>query len=252
MIRPSRIALYLKDKLVLSFFYFLFFSILVVMPNVIRYNVNDNSLTNSQIEELLQKRPESSNAYFKDAAFSTDSKFSLSYDDVKYNFGNGQELSNNLTIEFNDVNMTFYKNKTAVMTVKYSSLNISNFNFDKIDTKNYNTDFFSFKNMINDIYYNYFRESNLKSSIILILDNIFTSFVVLALIFIICGFLNPYLKAIHKFNLSVYSSTWYFVIKFVHNYFELRFLVYIGVLVALFCLVRALSSIKVVKVPKER
>ncbi|MCR5786120.1 MAG: hypothetical protein K6G28_00240, partial [Acholeplasmatales bacterium] len=208
-------------------------------------------LTSSQVFSIIEDKPNDTNASFKDYVFKSDKAFSLNYDSVTYNFGESLEIKNNTTVVFGESKLTIYQNKSARISATYKNLNVSDFEFDNINN-DLNTDFYAFKNMINSIYYDYFRVSNLISDISLFLDGFIYSAIVLILLYVSCGFLNPYLRPKHKINLAIYSQTWFFVILFIENYLSFTYLSILGLVISLICLIRSLSSIKVVKVPKEK
>lgn len=252
LIHPSRIALFIKDKLYVSIIYLIAFIILSVSPLIIKHSNSRYYFTNSEINYLVNQIPNESNGVFSSNTFSIDTPFSVTdEDDVIYNFDTTNTLkisSSNIVFVFSSTSIIVYQNGTRIMNTSYSNIKIDDFSFDLVSTDS--THYYSFKNLFETIYNSYFKANNISFTSEVIEEAIFTYLIILILLYIVTGLKNPYLRRSERFNLIVYSMTYSFICIFLSNYFSIEFFKYLGAFISTYCLVKALSSIKIIKIPK--
>jgi len=252
LLKPTRIALYIKDKIILSFLYALFFIVLCSAPSIIKFVNSNNNISQSEIKYITNQIPENSGAKFNDNTFIVEKGFTVyDYDKIQYNFGVTPEIGrNNITFVFDKERLNVYRYGVIALSQSYKALNVENFSFDDINTNAQS--FYSFKNLYSSIYNNLFRENALFYSLGVIIDTVLTFLIVAVLLYIVTCFKNPFLGFNHRINLSIYSMTWTFIGIFIGNYFNQPIFAYIAAAISTFCLTRALSVIKVVQIPKGR
>ena len=251
LIHPSRIALYFRDKLYISILYLTFFIVLSVSPLIIKHS-NSSYFTNSEINYLVNQVLSSSNGVFNDNTFSIDTPFSITdLDNVQYNFDTTNTLSTSskdVVFVFSSSSIIVYQYGNRIMNTSYSKVNINNFSLNLVSSNS--CDYYSFKNLFETIYNSYFKTNDISYTSEVIEEAIFTYLIIIILLYFITFLKNPYLKRSERFNLVVYSMTYAFICIFLCNYFEISFLKYLGAFISTFCLVKALSSIKIIKLPK--
>lgn len=252
LIHPSRIALYFRDKLYISIIYLTFFIVLSVSPLIIKHSNSRYYFTNSEINYLVNQVLSSSNGVFNDNTFSIDTPFSITdLDNVQYNFDTTNTLSTSskdIVFVFSSSSIIVYQYGNRIMNTSYSKVNINNFSLDLVSSNS--CDYYSFKNLFETIYNSYFKTNDISYTSEVIEEAIFTYLIIIILLYFITFLKNPYLKRSERFNLVVYSMTYAFICIFLSNYFSIEFFKYIGAFISTFCLVKALSSIKIIKLPK--
>ncbi len=252
LIHPSRIALFLRDKLYISIIYLIGFIILSVSPVIIKHSNSKYYFTNSEINYLVNQIPNECNGEFKDNSFTIDTPFSITDEqNVIYNFDTNNTLkisSSNIVLVFSSSSIIVYQNGNRIMNTSYSKVGVDDFSFDLVHSDS--AHYYSFKNLFETIYNSYFKTNDITFTSQTIEDAIFTYLIILVLLYFITFLKNPYLKRSERFNIIVYSMTYSYIFIFLGNYFSMSLLPYIGAFFSTYCLVKALSSIKIIKLPK--
>lgn len=252
LIHPTRLAMYVKDKLYIPILYSIFFIILSILPKTIRYVNKDKGISTTEYSFIVNQVSKDSNASFSNYTFKIDTPFSITdSSNITYNFDTTNTLSTNKTtyvFVFTESSLVLYNNGVRAANTSYETLKFNDVNLN--DIFNNSASYYSFKNIYNTIYETYFSYSNEYYIIQTISDAIFTYLIIIALLFIVSAMKCPYLKASNRFTLILYSLTWTYICIFIGNYYSLGIMPYLGAFISTFCLIKALSSIRVIKVNK--
>ena len=246
LFKPKRIALFIKDRLYLSMLYALFFVLLFTIPTIVSYSVSNNNISLTSFNAMVSDIPTDSNAKIENYIFTTDKVFSVTVDEVVYDFGTTKDVSqsNSLTVVFSESNVIFYQYTYQVATASYQSLGFSNIDFNVLTTDSAN--YTSLQNAMNTIYNTYYRYSNYTYAISAIFNAILKDIILTGIIFLIITMAAPILKPSFRLNISIYSLSWYYILMFFQNALGMSYIYIIGIVLAFFFARKALSSIKIV------
>ncbi len=250
ILKPSRIALFIKDNVLLSLLYFLLLFVISISPQIITYTNTNKDIDQASYAYIVSQIPQDTNARFESGKLLCDNPFVVvDKKGYKYSFGKTDSIdTKTIFFSMQEDSFTVYNVGTIYGTYKYDSLNISDFKFSDVFTNS--GVYYQFKNVFNAIYHKYLNYSPLEYTAALAF-NVFLDLLFAGLVlYMISWFRSPFLETKHKMNLTLYSLTWTFIGLFLDGYFRLSILRYIGFGFSFICLVRALSVIKVVKVPR--
>ena len=250
LLRPRYIALYLKDKVWISLLYAFIAAIIMISPTVVSYCFHTDYIQLSTLNEAVLMIPTEYNTKVENYTFTTDKEFQIVVDTVTYNFGKGENLvsSKGVTFVFSEDKILIYQNQQFVGTDSFKTLGVEDLNFSSLSTNS--QEYAKYYSMMNNIYNTYFRYSNLQYSVSVLIRGILELLIVVAILVLFTSVMAPFLKRTHKINLSIYSLTWYYVLTFIGNVFSLPYIYLLGFLIAIFFLRKALSSIKIISIPK--
>ena len=250
LLKPSRIALFIKDNIFLSLLYFLFFLVLSICPSIVKHINSNNDISSASFNYIYNQIPENNKLVFSNNKLIIDTKFMVKDPDYNcYYFGDVEAFNTN-TVSFvlKEDNYTIYNNGKIFGTFDYSKLNVSDFSLEKIKTSS--QDYYSFKSLFSAIYNTHFRYQPIEYSVTLFVSELFDMLFAGLIFYMIAWVKSPFLTSRHKLNITIYSLTYTFIGLFLDAYFGLDFLVYIFFIPSIVCLFRALSVIKVVKIPR--
>lgn len=249
LFKPKHIALFLKDKSYMSIIYFLIAVICCALPSICRYVNTDYSITESSFRSAVNTLVEykECNAKIVDGIFTCDTPFIITIDENKYYFGN-QAVSDTTYFYFSEDSFKLIENSRTSDSITYTDLGYTNLDFTVLDTNS--SEFGTFKGMMNTIYYRYLRYSDS----VIVLSQLFTTFVdvgfSILIIFLFISAVTPMFKSSYRFNLAVYSMTWFYVIYIIGSLLNSVILEFVGIIIAFFFIRKALSSVRIVNIKK--
>ncbi len=249
LFKPKHIALFIKDKSYMSIIYFFIAVICCALPSICRYVNTDYSITESSFRSAVNTLVEykESNAKIVDSLFTCDSPFVITIDENKYYFGN-QVVSDTTYFYFSEDSFKLVENSRTSDSITYTDLGYTNLDFTVLDTNS--LEFGTFKGMMNTIYYRYLRYSDS----VIVLSQFFTTFVdvgfSILIIFLFVSAITPMFKSSYRFNLAVYSMTWFYVIYIIGSLLNSVILEFVGIIIAFFFIRKALSSVRIINIKK--
>ena len=249
LFKPKHIALFLKDKSYMSIIYFLIAVVCCALPSIVSYINTDYSITESSFRNAVNTISEykESNAKISNGVFTCDAPFVVTIDENKYYFGN-QTVSDTTYFYFAEDSFKLIENSRVTDSITYASLGYENVDFTVLETNA--EEYATYKGMMNTIYYRYLRYSNS----VVIISQIFTTFIdvgiSILIIFLFVSAVAPMLKSSYRFNLTVYSMTWFYVIYIIGSLLNSIILEFIGIIIAFFFIRKALSSVRIINIKK--
>ena len=250
LFRPKYIALYLKDKLWLSFLYLIILFLVSLSPAIVKYSVTQNNISFTDLNSAVDLIPENSNAKVVDYVFSTDNAFQIKVDTVTYNFGTKDLYVPNkgVTFVYSGENIIVYQDGVKLITDSFKNIGVKDINFYKVKTDS--KEYANYYVMMNTIYNKYFRLSNLNYGVEVVRSGLVETILIIVVLYFAVSMMAPFLKGNHKLNIVIYSLTWYFVLMFISNATVLTYLYFVGLVIAFIFIRKALSSIKIIQIPK--
>jgi hypothetical protein len=250
LFRPKYIALYLKDKLWLSFLYVIILFSIAVSPAIVKYSVTQNNISFSNLNNAVDMIPQDSNAKVVDYVFSSDVAFQIKVDTVTYNFGTKDLYVPNkgVTFVYSGESIIVYQDGIKLVTDSFKNIGVKDLNFSTVKTDS--KEYANYYVMMNTIYNKYFRVSNFNYGLYIVRDGLVETILIILVLYFAVSMIAPFLKSGHKLNIVLYSLTWYFVLMFVSNATVLTYLYFVGLVIAFIFIRKALSSIKIIQIPK--
>ncbi len=248
LFKPKHIALFLKDKVYMSIIYFIIAVICCAMPKIVVYLNTDYSISQTSFSNAVSEisKYKDCNAKIVDGKFSVDTPFSIVIDENTYYFGN-QVVSENAYFYFSEDSLNLVESGIT-SKLSYKDLGYLNLDFTILDTSS--TEAASFRNMMNNIYYTYLKYSDS----VLVISQLITTFidvgVSMLIIYLFISAITPMFKSSYRFNLAVYSMTWFYVIYIFGSLLNNTLLEFLGLIVAFFFIRKALSSVRIINIKK--
>ena len=252
LFKPKHIALFIKDKIYMSFIYLFIAIFLCALPSILKYVNSSTTISwteyNNAINEIALYSD--SNAKIVDSKFSINESesFKVKIDGYYYLFGN-QEVSSFDTYFYFSTDSFELHTSTGSAKTLYKDLGYENIDFSSLTTSN--DESIKFKSFLDDIYAKYFRYSNSTYISSQIFSTIIEVLIALVIVFVLVSFLMPFLQPKHKFNLCVYSFSWFYITYIIGSLMGATIIEYVGLIVSFFFIRKAMSSIKIVNIKKK-